>query len=150
MTDPLERFARDWLLAPVLTYPMETMRAGAHHGVTLCRQGPFLVQLWISEPNSTIAPHAHPNAHGWAVVTAGEILFAVSGRVVREPERVPFGDGLVPIVRVPAGASHRARIGAAGGSFLAITHWFGEPTSVHLDWSGNPLDEQHADELRKA
>ena len=150
MSVRLDEFLRDWFAAPVIRWDGERVQAGVHSGITMFRDGPFMVQQWTCPANSEIGAHSHPHLDGYAVRIDGNIVFTVDGRIAR-PRGLFYGGKKRPVVAVPAGAEHSAVIGPVGAVFLAITEWLdGAPTSVHLDWQGTPLDARHAAELGRA
>lgn len=120
-------------------------KAGPHTGITLYRDDKHQVQLWICPPNSSIGEHAHEHAESYAVRVSGKIAFLVfdsKGERIRHV-RCTLGGRETLMVHVPQGARHSAKIGPSGAAFLSITKWDEAPVSVHLDWTGEPLDEAH-------
>lgn len=150
----LNNFVALWLHSAQIRppqYPYEI--AGSNSGVTLYRDEKFQVQLWICPPNTDISDHAHPNIDGWAIKVAGDIRFRKHGRPVgmHDIKIVTWGGMRTPMIRVGKDESHGVEIGPAGGSFLAVTERLDgtHPSSVHLDWCGKPLDDDHAEQLRR-
>lgn len=107
-------------------------------GVTLYRNGPFQVQLFVVKPNARSTRHAHPNIDSVEYGIAGDDTF--------ESERNFRLHGLI---MVAPGEMHTAAAREQGGAFFSIQKWLNGaiPSSVELDWTGEPLDQNHALQL---
>lgn len=126
-------FMRSWLQdKPML--PLEVMFYEGITGITLWRDGPFQVQLFIVAPNVGSPEHAHPN-----IETIDMGIFGDDDNIVGGRKHGPF-------VLVRAGEKHIAKAGPRGGAFYSFQHWLNgvQPTSVLLDWQGNAHDLRHA------
>ncbi len=140
-SDPLTEFARWWMQTkPIAPPPDMYMQAGCSTGIVLYRQAPWQVQLFICNPNGEVVDHTHPCVDSYEVYIGGDIHFRHRGEIV--PSETLS-------IRVLPTDSHGASIGPRGGSFLSIQEWKNgkEPSSVHLDWDGEPLDPAHAKAL---
>lgn len=149
-TSRIEKFAAWWLKTRPMNPPADGvyMRVGANTGTILYRDGEFQVQMFICDPDSDITDHTHPNVDSVQVYVSGDMYFRRNGEQLITPEQAP----LVPSGfshRVPPGEIHGAKIGPRGGVFITIQEWLnGEtPRSVHLDWSGRALSQEHAAEI---
>lgn len=111
-------------------------------GLTVYRQPPFQVQLFLFRPNETILEHAHPNVDSYEVYLCGQMLLTLHGKPAYGEDSVkalPNGlcEGNGQMIRIPPGAVHGGRIGPLGGSFLSIQYWLnGNPGPIHEDWVG--------------
>lgn len=133
-------FARHWLASKTFKPPIDAIRhVGSIAGVTLFRDGPFQVQLFIGAPCSTAPRHSHPNVDSIEVWVAGAVDF--------KSDTQSFTDGWL---RVRPHEGHVANAGPTGGCFISIQKWLNgaTPTSVDLDWDGEPIDATHAKELQ--
>lgn len=153
--DRLTEFARWWMGAKAVAPPLDNlyMLAGCNTGIVLYRQPPWQVQFFICNPGGEIPDHTHPNVDSYEVYVGGDLYFRHLGKTIITPKMVEAGiDPLSLYIRVIPTDSHGASVGPRGGAFLSIQEWLnGEaPTSVHLDWSGEPLDVNHELDLFKA
>ncbi len=130
------------------------MSVGGNRGIVLFRDGNFQVQLFICDPNTEIPDHGHPNIRGFAMYLSGDLYFRRNGEFTITPELIAEteakGKTLLGLIgRINPGETHGATVGPRGAAFLAIEEWItGEPTSVHLDWDGPPIDGDHANALK--
>lgn len=122
-------------------------RIGAFTGLTLYKGGPFLVELWICDPNSEIPDHSHPNIDTIQIYLSGQIDIWKGGTQALKSGDVGVLSGS-SFVRTLPGEVHSGRIGELGAAFMSIEHWIlGEPTSAVDDWVGKALDAAHASKL---
>lgn len=151
--DELTQFTEWWLGNRIIRPPADFLsRVGGNTGIVLFRHEKFQVQLFLNDPNSEIVDHTHPNVDSYEVYVAGDVYFRQNGEEVLNkqviatvtPERL-----LGTRLRVLPNDVHGASIGPSGGSFISIQHWLNglQPTSVHLDWDGPPLDTLHQEAL---
>lgn len=127
---------------------------GPNSCVTLFRDGAFQVQLFTCQPNTEIPDHGHPNMRGYAMYLSGDVYFRRNGTYTITPELVAEteakGKTLLGLIgRLDPGDTHGATIGPRGGAFIGIQEWINDvaPKSVHLDWTGEPVDADHAKQL---
>lgn len=113
------------------------------HGMVLCREYPFQVELFQGHGPGKIPSHSHPNVDSLEVALSGDIRFMVNGALVLTKDMVKTKhDGtmaaLGAIVRIDRGIEHSAVIGPKGGAFLSVQRWLNgvPPTSVAKDWEG--------------
>lgn len=151
--DNLTQFAEWWMQTRAIKAPLEGAysRVGGNTGQVVFREGAFQVQLFICDPDSEITDHVHPNVDTYEVYVSGDVYFRKNGLPLIRPEIVTANeDGscrLLGIIdRVKPADWHGAAIGPRGGCFLSIQEWLNghKPSSVHLDWDGQPLDAAHA------
>lgn len=119
--------------------------------VVLFRQPPFQVEMFTVLPReggSIVSEHGHPNVDSYELYLSGEIKFTLEGKRVYSDEQVKLisPDGAASLcggtIRVKPNVYHGGIFGPDGGSFLSIQHWLkGDPTSVGLDWEGEPHQE---------
>lgn len=135
----LRRFTFWWLKNRPIAPPLDSVtHAGEFAGVVLYREEPFQVQLWIGKPNATIPTHSHPHVDTYEAIIAGGAEF------VTEKD-----EWLKSLLRIRDNEPHSGLMSAKGVSFLSFQRWEDgrHLTSIHLDWSGQAFDEQHATEL---
>lgn len=158
--DPLEHFAHWFMRQPLgdfLTVAPKNgiMSYGKVVALCLYRQGEFQVELFIStERGGFPHEHRHPNVDSFECHIAGDIFLTVNGESTASREAVEGvrPDGSSPIagflVRVRPGDFHGAHEDSEG-AFLSIQRWMNgvTPTSVGLDWWGEPPHELHAQKL---
>lgn len=127
------------------------MRVGTNSGIVLFRDGQYQVQLFICDPNTEIPDHGHPNVSAYAMYLSGDVYFRRNGVTTITPEMIAAAEAegktlLGLIGRLDPGDTHGATIGPRGGAFLGIEEWLNDvaPTSVHLDWNGPALSDDHA------
>jgi quercetin dioxygenase-like cupin family protein len=141
-TADIREFAVWWLR----TRPFSVPQTGAVRylngfaGVTLYRDGPFQVQLFIVRPDCVSPSHAHPN------IDSVEYGLAGSGQETFTSER---NRRVGALVMIAPGELHAAGAEETGGAFISIQKWLNgvEPSSVELDWTGAPIDEAHEREI---
>lgn len=156
--DELGSFA-EWYQRQYFAIPLcpadGVRRVGGFSGLTLYRQGPFQVQLWICEPNSVIPDHCHPNVDSIQMYLSGEVFLRLNGEEIVQPNDVHEAhNGLSSrhgfFIRICPGDIHGATIGPKGGSFLTFQRFLdGKPKSVELDWAGEPIDKAHEEMLMR-
>lgn len=138
----LEQFTTYWLDNRPLTMTEDVYsKVGDNTGAVLFRKEQYQVQLFICDPNSEIFDHIHPNIDSYEVYLGGDINFRIHGNFLTTEESIASNMRQ----RVKPNDWHGASIGKRGGSFISIQHWLNNipPTSVHHDWNGVPLDENH-------
>lgn len=108
------------------------------HGTTLYRNGQFQVQMFVLGAETAAPEHIHPN------VDSAEYL--VNGTISFGPRQMRKAG---PLVLIAPGEPHIAKAGPIGCTFISFQKWINDekPTSVELDWVGEPLDAGHAKEL---
>lgn len=111
---------------------------GDYRGITVYRDGPFQVQLFISAPHGIATEHTHPNVDSVEVHVAGD------GQFTSDSNSHHFG-----MLRILPGENHGATTGPEGIAFFSIQKWLNgvPPSSVELDWGGEPLDAAHAKDI---
>lgn len=137
----VREFALWWLRAkPFKQPPDNIVHTGPFAGVTLFREGPFQVQMFIGKPGATAPAHRHPN------IDSVEYGVGGNGEQNFKSERNAHRGALF---FVEPNELHIAQAGSSGGAFISIQKWLNgvEPTSVEQDWIGDPLDEKHAAEI---
>lgn len=160
MTCPLTKFLH-WFLqqAPVglVKPPEEDGVLTVHESVltlTIFRCPPFQVELVILLPNSPAWPgeHRHPNVDSYEVAWYNSVDFTKNGRLCNGPELV------VPVpvagcdhvqqafcVRLTPDDWHGTTPLKKGAALISVQRWLNgvAPTSVGLDWIGQPVTKGH-------
>lgn len=142
-TASVRKFAVWWLRHKPFQVPMdEPIRFYSDFaGVTLFRDGPFQVQLFITHPNRTSPWHAHPNIES--------VEYGICGGT-QSFFRTERNSQIAGLMMVDAGEFHEAGAGDIGGSFISLQKWINgvQPSSVELDWVGAPIDANHLSQLK--
>jgi hypothetical protein len=127
------------------------------HGVTVYRQPPFQVQLFLAAPNTVIPTHTHPNIDSYEVFLYG-MEFTHSDNVIISMEQAMLAGasqngGQMPnrplaqfqTIRVLPDDRHGGRSSLQGGAFLSVQHWRNDVaiSSVERDWDGNTMGRMH-------
>lgn len=146
----------DWYLTLRLEeslYPPEkdaVMKLG--HGVArflLYRHDHCQAELVLVMPGiRKFEEHRHPNVDALHVYLYGDFYFTIQGNT-RPYERLGTAQGYTETIarfescRILADESHGAIVGPKGGAYLSLQHWKSEPSSVVMDWDGEPYDDVH-------
>lgn len=134
------QFCKWWLRYRPFVVPNQgaIRNVGDYRGITVYRDGPFQVQLFISAPHGVATPHTHPNIDSVEVHVGGD------GEFVADSSTHHFG-----MLRILPGENHGATTGPEGIAFFSVQKWLNgvKPSSVELDWGGEPLDQAHAKDL---
>lgn len=121
--------------------------------VVVFRAPPFQVELVVAKPGTTPWPgeHRHPNVDSFEVALFNNFDFTKNGMVVNGPElSIPIETGPITFspacVRLTPNDWHGAAPRYEGAVLFSVQHWLNgvAPTSVGLDWIGQPVDESHA------
>lgn len=126
----------------------------------LFRSGPWQAELVLMKGGSPEWPgeHRHPNVDSYEVAISYPIPFIKNGKLLSGPElvvRVPgINDRHVDCncVRLLPTDWHKAPVmPESGGVVLSVQRWLNdvEPTSVGLDWIGEPTTEGHRKQIEK-
>jgi quercetin dioxygenase-like cupin family protein len=141
-TASVREFAVWWLRHRPLRVPSAdaVRHVEGFAGVTLFRDGPFQAQLFVVRPGQRSTVHAHPN------IDSVEYGLAGDGEDTFTSER---NRRLGALVMIAPGEMHAAGAGAGGGAFISFQKWLNgvAPSSVELDWSGAPMDPEHAAQI---
>jgi hypothetical protein len=152
--DDLTRFLRWYMknagplaFAPLLdaVHDVDGVRS-----VTMFRDPPFQVQMFVVPPNKIIPEHTHPNVDSYEVYVAGQIRFSKQGRwCATEEEANTAVNGLCALrgtaIRVHPSDPHGGSFGPSGGVFLSVQKWLNgvEPTCVANDYTGVVMGADH-------
>lgn len=142
MVDNIEHFMNWWIGNRSFVPTQDGVQfVGKHSMTTLFRQGQYQVQLCTCPPNSVISNHRHPNIDSFELYLGGDLI------IIKNDERFPPVLNGPPLRLLPTDW-HGGEAGPNGGSFLSIQYWIDkEPSSVHLNWEGEPIDEKHYEEI---
>lgn len=138
----VRKFAVWWMRHKPFKVPADGVRVFTGvSGLTLYRDGPFQVQMFIVAPNAGSPEHAHPNIDSVEYGLAGADTF-------KSTNNTRFKG----LICVAPSEFHTAAADARGGAFLSIQKWINgiEPSSVELDWIGASIDQKHAAMLTTA
>lgn len=133
----VEAFAAWWVKEKPFAPPADAMRhMKGIDGITLYRDGPFQVQMFLGRAGASAPRHRHPNIDVIDIVLCGSAVFF--------SERSDYNDTKTEI-RVRPNEAHITR-SSEGGAFVSFQKWLNgvAPSSVELDWVGEPIDPNHA------
>lgn len=158
--DPLLEFARWYMAQQGMGVPMSpacgTKRVGSFSGLVMYRTGQYQVELWIADPNSELPEHQHPNVDQIQVYLSGQVWPTKNGvEMIDKDSLLELPDGRSNLngvnMRVKPGDKHGLKVGPLGGAFLNFQRWTDgvTPRSIHLDWIGEPLNAEHAVEIKQ-
>lgn len=109
------------------------------------REGQFQAEIVLSHPGAPEWPgeHCHPD------VDSVEVGIYNTGNLTREGENVTEADFIYngfPLVYLDHTCRHGAKFKDRGFLLLSIQKWLNgvPPTSVGLNWHGEPVHESHA------
>lgn len=122
--------------------------------LTLFRSPPFQVELVVLLPGAAAWPgeHRHPNVDSYEVAWLNTSNFIKNGKAIGDPELwVPVQTSpgrftMAGAVRLLPTDFHGIPALPAGGALLSVQHWLNgvEPSSVGMDWIGEPTTPGHA------
>jgi hypothetical protein len=105
-------------------------------------------------PNSPAWPgeHRHPNVDSYEVAWFNTVNFTKNGKICNGPELLvpveptPGRFGMAGCVRLLPTDWHGTNQLPEGGALISVQHWLNEvePTSVGMDWIGEPTTPGHA------
>jgi hypothetical protein len=149
----LEAFAERFLTSPILArvpYDAPIRFIDGVVALTLFREPPFQVQMFIGPPNHIVPAHTHPNVDSIEVYVGGDVWFTRRGRYVLTPRHTKrLRDGTSrrtgASFRVLPTDVHGGHVGPRGGVFLSIQQWLNgvPPTCVSSDYVGVVMGPQH-------
>ena len=130
--EELERFKNWWLANRPFNTPLMGSISKYHDrisGVVLYRQNEYQVELFITQGNTDIKAHIHPNVDSYEVFLCGDMVFTVNGESYNQ---ATIG-GSIP---VPSLSLHGGSAGKEGASFISIQRWKNGvlPSSVGYNW----------------
>jgi len=120
--------------------------------MTLFRHPPYQVELVVLLPNSPAWPgeHRHPNVDSYEVAWYNSVDFTKNGELCNGPELVvPVQIGGVVdnrlCVRLLPTDWHGTTPLKKGAALISVQKWLNgvTPTSVGLDWDGEPTTPGH-------
>ena len=125
----------------------------------LYREGQFQAELYLVKPGLLPPEHSHPTVDNIIMVLGGTIECSVNGQLM---DAKPYwdqtnADGTSVMFGVLTGeltypSTHSVGGGPNGSAMISFEHWPEgvKPTSISLDWEGNPVGNIHANELKKS
>jgi hypothetical protein len=151
----VEAFAR-WYLRSGFPFRIPegepTYRTSNSRSIALYRDGQFQAELYLAKPNSASPEHCHPGIDSVIVPWGGEFSSTRNGRL-RDGSR--FWDAPSALgtslafgtlsERLNDSQTHALYAYRKGAAFLSIESWRSDlrPTSVTVNWAGEPVDEGH-------
>lgn len=154
--EPLQEFVR-WFCTEGPSLPLTPYDglawAGELSGLLLYRSGQFQVQLFTFPPGTVIPPHRHPHVDSFDMFVCGDLTIYKNGKPICPCEF--FSQTIDGLPRLRAVGFHigpedwhSGKVGPLGAAFLSFQHWRGpEPSTIGLDWEGQPANEQHGVQL---
>lgn len=122
------------------------VKIGNIYGMTLIVREPnYQKQLFIIPPNTKIPLHKHDNVRTQIIFLEGEMVFERSGRLLELFSPADSGRAFI----IEPDEEHGAITKGQAGIFISEQYWLGgKPlSSLHLNWNGEPLNEEHARQL---
>lgn len=118
----------------------------------LDRDGAFQVEMCIFRGGVVIPPHTHPRMNSIETGIAGGVRFTINCRpafeAMTDEQLMAFGLGRG--LRFDSDTVHGGVVLPCGAVFLSLQHWHtGDPSSVGLDYRGQPISERQAKWLRE-
>lgn len=154
LTDYLKWFLRQPLALATLAPRTGTTVMDHSSVATLClhREGQYQVELVLMKPGSPEWPgeHRHPNVDSYEVAVFYPMPFKKNGLLLSGPELVvTVGAIKCDCVRLFPTDWHGALSPPYGAAILSVQKWQNHivPTSVGLDWDGEPTTEGHKCQL---
>lgn len=133
----LDRFAVWWLRNTPVAPPADCVNHfGGFTAMTLYRDGQFQVQMITATKRTEVPHHTHPNVDSLEKLISGDLEL----NVARENS---YRRGFLEIRNDD---DHWGAMKDAG-AFYSFQKWRNDvrPTSIHLDWMGDAMDERPAE-----
>ena len=125
--------------------------------LALYREGQFQAELYLVKPDSASPEHCHPGIDSVIVPWGGEFSSTRNGQF-RDGSRywgVRTAQGTSPAFgtlseRLNDSQTHALYAYRKGAAFLSIERWRSDlrPTSVTVNWEGEPVDDGHQRVIR--
>lgn len=135
---PVLNFAGWWLRNRPISPPEDCLsRTGTFTGLVLYREQQYQVQLFTTTEYGHVPHHTHPNVESLERLVCGKVdLNTARGNI-----------SMRKLLRVAASEDHWGSI--ENGAFFSFQKWLNgiTPTSVTMDWIGEPLDGKHFSDL---
>lgn len=153
--DNLHIWAEHWVNTATMKSMVPEPEKMADYGnvstAILDRDGAYQVELCVLQGGVVVPLHTHPRMNSIEIGLAGGTRFTLNGRAVlgdlSDEKLIRFitGRGL----RFNSDDVHGGVVLKCGAMFLSIQHWHtGEPTSVALDYQGEPFSDVHSKSLK--
>jgi len=122
------------------------------YSYVLYREGQYQAELYLVRPNTSSPPHSHPNVENIIMLWGGDVSFSHNGEYfdLTNENKEPSAEGTSKLFGVAGPTltdkdTHALFAGDKGGAFLSLEKWpLGtKPNSVTINWSGEPVDEEH-------
>ena len=148
---------RDWYVQNGMPIrpPFKNAIYHTDNAMSLClfRRGRFQVELYLSMPNSGSPAHKHPGVESTFMYLTGNLTFNLEGQETHNTadKQKPKQMGQHEVHHMfgakaesPDGLAHWLNVGPEGGAFLSFEYWKDrDPTSVTINWEGEPVGEDH-------
>lgn len=125
---------------------LEETNIGGIKIITLERRANYQRQLCIVPPRTVIPRHFHDNVRTNIIFLAGHVVFHKGERNI---ELSSPQDSYRAFIIDPS-EEHGCHTLGQDFIFLTEQYWLGDSKvrSLHLQWTGEPINEEHANELR--
>jgi hypothetical protein len=160
MFDSVHEFVEFWFkngrpIRPPFDGPVYTTDIA--YSVVLFRQDNCQVELYTCKPNTQAPWHGHPGVDSYFIYLGGNIDFGQPDGTFTETAHLQQAreDGAHLLYGQTAealdGARHTLKVGPEGGAFLSFERWTEKiPTSVTINWAGEPVGLEHKSTLSAA
>lgn len=155
----VEQFCEWWLKHKIIRPPFVDgiFYTDIAASIILFRKAPFQVELYISKPETEAPFHSHPGVDSVLMYLTGNMNFGTDYKVndyseFQKPNNEHEGTHLMfgRYSIVKDGGVHNLVTKKEGGAFLSFEKWNGKtPTSVTVNWEGDPTGEMHKAAIKK-
>jgi len=156
MWDSLEQFI-DWYklnnfpMRPPFDDPVYV--TDISYSYVLYREGCYQAEMYLVRPNTGSPEHSHPGVENIVMVLGGDIHTTTNGNYTDLSSMYdePAADGTNKLfgvcgTKLTDENTHALHVGDKGGAFISFEKWPQgmTPTSVTINWKGEPVDSSHA------
>ena len=127
------------------------------YSTVLYRKDNCQVELYTCKPNTEAPWHSHPGVDSFFIYLGGNIDFGHPDGTFTGTSQFqePRPDGAHRLYGKTSealdGARHTLKVGPEGGAFLSFEKWNEKiPSSVTINWEGDPVGEEHKAALEKS
>lgn len=127
------------------------------YSFVLYREGQYQAELYLVKPNSETPDHSHPNVENIIMVWGGDLNTRIDGVFIDYPawlnDRSENGTHKLFGMcgeKLTDKKTHAVVAGAKGGALLSLEKWpeGSVPSSVTVNWSGDPVDPLHGNIIK--
>jgi hypothetical protein len=156
----VQEFSQWWLKHKIIRPPFldGIFYTDIAASLILFRNGPFQVELYISKPDTEAPFHSHPGVDSVLMYLTGNMNFGLDYKVndysdLQKPHE-KYKDShcmLGKHIFLKDGDPHNLITKKEGGAFFSFEKWKERiPTSVTVNWEGDPTGELHKLAIKKA